>query len=117
MEAALQYIQDTCPESGQAIIKILRGTIEYDADLSLVADKLADDIVFICRAEDAKFSARSEGNDAGIQRALSYVWEVLILFSLHIPSDHEWQDRIVKAVQNLRRREGTAPGMVSGLNA
>lgn len=109
MEANLQAIVDNVSDESRPAVNLLKATIEYKAESDLAAQKLADDVVFLCRAEDINLKPVQKGSSG----YLTSVWHILIMFSRCIPTDHPWQDKMVKAIENLRLRDGVAPSMVS----
>lgn len=115
MEVDLQNLVGTAGDFQSPMLSLLRATLEYEADTSLVGAKLAEDIKFICKAEALKVASRTEGSKKGTEGALFYVWWLVIDIARCIPPDHPWQDRLVQAVEHLRHEEGVAPNSVSGL--
>lgn len=113
MSIDLQYILDTASVAERAILTVFKATLDYEADTSLAAAKLAEDVKFVCRAEDAKVASRTEGSKVGLEGSLFTVWWLLLDIARCTPSGHPWQDRLVQAVEILRQTEGVAPGAVS----
>ncbi|KAI0006249.1 hypothetical protein F4779DRAFT_597146 [Xylariaceae sp. FL0662B] len=103
MEEYLQIIEDAgFPDYLRVIFNLLKATLQYPtANPRLTAAKLADDINFICQAED---------RPGGIPNVILWVWSEVIDLATCIPPDHPWQDALVQAVENLRQREGAVPG-------
>ncbi|KAI3327721.1 hypothetical protein HD806DRAFT_332679 [Xylariaceae sp. AK1471] len=103
MDVSLQFVEDfNMKDSDRAIFNILKATLQYTADTKVKSAKLAEDIKFICQAED-----RTDG----ISDVILYVWSLVIEISQCIPPDHPWQDCLLQAIYNLRQQEGTVPGM------
>lgn len=89
-------------EFERPMYNLLRATLQYPADTELVAAKLAEDIKFICQAEDQK---------DGVKGSIFFIWTIVIDIARCVPPDHPWQDCLVRAIDNLRQREGAVPGM------
>lgn len=79
-------------DSERAIFDVLRASLQYPAKSPTKSAKLADDIIFFCRAQDIALG--------GI---LWQVWSVLIDIIYFIPSGHSWQDDLIESLVILRR--------------
>ncbi|KAL9612021.1 MAG: hypothetical protein Q9167_003347 [Letrouitia subvulpina] len=76
----------------RAIFVILRATLHYLSTPQTKSAKIADDIIFFCKAQDIALGS-----------ILWQVWSVLIEIIYFIPSDHEWQYSLVQALVILRQ--------------
>ncbi|KAI1497566.1 hypothetical protein F5X99DRAFT_396471 [Biscogniauxia marginata] len=103
MEVDLQGLDNLdFPDFMRAIFNILRATLQYPADnTKLTAAKLAEDIKFVCQAED---------RSGGIGGVILFTWMVVIEISQYVPPNHPWQDCLVQAVENLHQQEDAVPG-------
>ncbi|KAI8628014.1 hypothetical protein F5Y19DRAFT_486337 [Xylariaceae sp. FL1651] len=98
----LQYVEEHYLEDPDpAMFKVLKATLQYPGLTKVKAAKLANDINFICEAED-----RSDG----FKGPTIYLWTLVIGIASCIPPDHSWQDCLVQAVGILRQREDIVPG-------
>lgn len=113
MESSLDVLVERLEGFDLSSMKILKATLEYEADTDLLASKLADDIKFICQAEDAKFRSTSEDSDQQvINGALRFIWAHIFDIARVTPPDHQRQDCLVKTLESLRQEKGTVPGEV-----
>lgn len=85
MSVDLQKLVDSVDGFERPVVSLLRATLEYEADTSLVAVKLADDIKFICRVEVFKIAGRSGDSNEGLEDSLFYVWMLVIDIARCIP--------------------------------
>ncbi len=83
-----------------AIFNVLKATLQYPAKAQAKGIKLADDIDF--------FSKSTEGGTG-----LWEIWDVVLEIACCIPPGHPWQDSLLQALDNLRRREGRVEGYSS----
>lgn len=115
MVTDLQLLVDDTEEYERPIARLIATTVAYEADTGLKAAKLANDIKFICQAEDIKVKSRSNGSTEGIEEVLSNIWYLVIDIARLTPPNHPRQNCLVEAVEILRQTEGTAPSMVSNV--
>ncbi|CAJ2511136.1 Uu.00g067610.m01.CDS01 [Anthostomella pinea] len=87
-------------EEEKPIFDVLKASLHYPSTPNVLAQRLADDIVFFCR------SARE---DEDYEAILTLVWDMAFDMISCIPSDHEWQDVWVNALEFLRVREDLPP--------
>lgn len=116
MKIHLKRLVDQANDYERPAAKIFKATLEYEADTALIAAKLADDIQFVCRAED-RHTASQVGEEADPAEKnsgfLHWVWMLVVDIARMAPPDHPLQDALVLALNILRQKEEIAPGAVS----
>ena len=112
MEPTLDALLDGLEGWDLSVVKILTSTLAYEADTESLASKLADDIKFTCQVESTKSLSPSNGSSQAVDGALTYVWAHMFDIARITPADHSRQDCLAKALELLRKTEGTAPGMI-----
>ncbi|KAI1750625.1 hypothetical protein F4782DRAFT_532314 [Xylaria castorea] len=86
-------------ELEKPVFDVLKASLYYPTTDNVLANRLADDIVFFCQ------SAEVEDEYEAI---LTAVWRLSFNMICCIPSDHPWQDSWVNAIKELKGR-GTLP--------
>ena len=84
-------------DSERAIFNVLRATLQYPATPSAKNEKLANDMIFLCKKQDADVGGMLWG-----------IWTTLIDIVYLIPPDHPWQNSLVQSLLILRRLEDHA---------
>lgn len=116
MKIDLEGLVDQVNDYERPAARIFKATLEYEADAALIASKLAEDIQFVCRAEDLHTASQvGEGPDPAEKNSgfLHWVWMLVVDIARMAPPDHPLQDALVLALDILRQKEGIAPGTVS----
>lgn len=82
----------------QAILNVLKATLEYPANPDIKAKKLTLDIIFFCTAVE--------------DNAIPFweIWPVVLTIASRIPPGHEWQTRLSLSLENLRNPESFISG-------
>ncbi|KAI1153847.1 hypothetical protein F4825DRAFT_449053 [Nemania diffusa] len=86
-------------EIEKPIFDVLKASLYYPTTDNVLANRLADDIVFFCRSADV---------EDDYEAILTAVWRLSFDMICCIPSDHALQDSWVNAIKELKGR-GTLP--------
>ncbi|KAH9890263.1 hypothetical protein F4778DRAFT_378517 [Xylariomycetidae sp. FL2044] len=80
--------------------EVLKATLGYPTTPDVLAHRLSDDIIFFCMSA----SGTNDDNDV-----VTNAWNLIFDMISYIPSDHEWQDVWVNALQDLSGRGDLPP--------
>ncbi|KAI0831594.1 hypothetical protein F5Y06DRAFT_281381 [Hypoxylon sp. FL0890] len=85
------------PEIDRSMLKVLKATFEYPANPQVKGARLANDICFFCES--------AEGETGG-GPLLYKTWFLVLDIASYIPPEHPWQTSLIRAIDDLRRRDG-----------